>query len=73
MDYENLDDLQVPHGNSESVFLPHRAEVELLPVSGLPPSPVCALRSLLTWHASLSSLHEETRSPFLGDSEDAET
>lgn len=48
MDYENLDDLQVPHGNSESVFLPHRAEVELLPVSGIPPSPVCALRSLLT-------------------------
>lgn len=38
MDYENLDDLQVPHGNSESVFLRHRAEVGLLSVSGLPPS-----------------------------------
>lgn len=47
MDYENLDDLQVPHGNSESVFLRHRAEVGLLSVSGLPPSPVCALRLLL--------------------------
>lgn len=54
MDYENLDDLQVPHGNSENVFLPHRAEVELLPVSGLPPSPVCVL------------LHEETRFPLPG-------
>lgn len=73
MDYENLDDLQVPHGNSESVFLPHRAEVELLPVSGLP-LPLCvlcahSLPDMLPYPLCM----RRHASPFLGDSEDAET